>query len=234
MIGDGEKYHYLAVTNLSALLQKISSNHKEDFYCLNCFNSYTTKNKLKEHEEICNNHDSCRIEMPKWVEKILKYNPGEKSLKAPFAIYLHLECLLKKEQSRENNDNDNNKKNNNIKKSDTEEKAIYELSSWAMFTRYSFDKKEKKLNYYRGRGCTETLCKKLKECAMKITNYKEKEMITLTKEENMSYKEHKCHICEERFCMDEDDESYTNRKKSLKIIVITQENLEELLTVNTI
>ena len=78
MINDGEKYHYIAVTNLSALLQKISSNHKEDFYCLNCFNSYTTKNKLKKHEEICNNHDSCRIEMPEWVEKILKHNPGEK------------------------------------------------------------------------------------------------------------------------------------------------------------
>ena len=31
MINDGEKYHYLAVINLSALLQKISSNHKEDF-----------------------------------------------------------------------------------------------------------------------------------------------------------------------------------------------------------
>ena len=28
--------------------------------------------------------------MPKWFEKILKYNPGEKSLKAPFAIYLDL------------------------------------------------------------------------------------------------------------------------------------------------
>ena len=97
MIGDGKKYHYLAVTNLSGLLQGNSSNHEGDFYCLNCFNSYTTKNKLKEHEEICNNHDSCRIEMPKWVEKILKYNPGEKSLKAPFAIYLDLECLLKKE-----------------------------------------------------------------------------------------------------------------------------------------
>ena len=26
--------------------------------------------------------------MPKWVEKILKYNPGKNSLKAPFAIYL--------------------------------------------------------------------------------------------------------------------------------------------------
>ena len=46
--------------------------------------------------------------MPKWVEKILKYNPGEKSLKAPFAIYSDLECLLKNEESRQNNDNNNN------------------------------------------------------------------------------------------------------------------------------
>ena len=34
--------------------------------------------------------------MPKRFEKILKYNHGEKSLKAPFAIYPDLECLLKK------------------------------------------------------------------------------------------------------------------------------------------
>ena len=96
MIGDGKKYHYLAVTNLSGLLQGNSSNHRGDFYCLNCFNSYTTKNKLKEHEEICNNHDSCHIEMPERVNKILKHNLGEKSLEAPFAIYLDLECILKR------------------------------------------------------------------------------------------------------------------------------------------
>ena len=141
MITDGKKWHYLAVTNLSALLQGNSSNHEGDFYCLNCFNSYTTKNKLKEHEEICNNHDSCRIEMPKWVEKILKYNPGEKSLKTPFAIYLDLECLLKKEQSCQNNP----------KKLYTEKKAKHEPSGWAMFTKYSFDKIEDKLDYYRGK-----------------------------------------------------------------------------------
>ena len=81
MINHGEKYHYLAATNLSALLQKISSNHKEDFYCLNCFNSYTTKNKLKEHEEICNNHDSCNVEMPDWVNKFIKHSKGEKIIK---------------------------------------------------------------------------------------------------------------------------------------------------------
>ena len=46
MISNGKKQHYLAVTNLSALLEGKSSNHYGDFYCLNCFNSYTTKNKL--------------------------------------------------------------------------------------------------------------------------------------------------------------------------------------------
>ena len=126
MIADCKKWHYLTITNLSALLQGNSSNHEGYFYCLNCFNSYITKNKLKEHEEICNNHDSCRIEMPKWVEKILKYNPGEKSLKAPFAIYLDLECLLKKEQCRKNNNDNNN--NNNPGKTYTEKKAKHEPS----------------------------------------------------------------------------------------------------------
>ena len=76
-----------------------------------------------------------------------------------------------------------------------------------MFTRCSFDKKENKLNYYRGKDCIEKLCKKLKERAMKIIDYEEKEMIPLSKEEKKSYKEEKaCHICE-------DDENYKNERK---------------------
>ena len=85
---------------------------------------------------------------------------------------------------------------------------------WAMFTRYSFNEKEYKLNYYRGKNCIEKFCKKLKERAMKIINYEKKEMIPLTKEENKSYKEQEaCHICEETFCMDKDDENYKNKRK---------------------
>ena len=72
MIANRKKYHYLTITNLSALLQGILSNHRGDFYCLNCFNSCTTKNKLKEHEEICNNHDSYHMEISKQAEKLLK------------------------------------------------------------------------------------------------------------------------------------------------------------------
>ena len=41
--------------------------------------------------------------MPDWANKTIKYNPGEKSLKAPFSFFLDLECILKKLQSIQNN-----------------------------------------------------------------------------------------------------------------------------------
>ena len=47
---DGKKYHYLAVRSLSALLRGITSINNRDFYCLNCFHSYLTLNKLNKHE----------------------------------------------------------------------------------------------------------------------------------------------------------------------------------------
>ena len=57
MITDGKKWHYLAVKSLSPLLRGTTSNHNGDFYCLNCFQSYSTKNKLKKHERVCNDYD---------------------------------------------------------------------------------------------------------------------------------------------------------------------------------
>ena len=38
-----------------------------------------------------------------FIEKTLKHNPGEKSLKALCVIYINLECILKKNQSSQNN-----------------------------------------------------------------------------------------------------------------------------------
>ena len=51
MISNGENWHYLVVKSLSRLLTGITSNHKEDFYCLNCFYSYRTKNKLEANKK---------------------------------------------------------------------------------------------------------------------------------------------------------------------------------------
>ena len=40
MISDGDRFLYLAIKNLSALLRGINSNHHGDFYCLNCLHSF--------------------------------------------------------------------------------------------------------------------------------------------------------------------------------------------------
>ena len=125
------------------MLRGITSNHNGDFYCLNCFHSYRTHNKLKKHEKVCNNNDYCHVDMPKEDEKILKYNHGEKSLKAPFTIYADLECLLKKEQSHQNNPEN----------SYTQRKAKHKPSGYSWSLICSFDETKNRYKIYRGRGC---------------------------------------------------------------------------------
>ena len=57
---------------------------------LNCFHSYSPKEKLKTHEKVCNDHDYFFVEMLNDENKMLKYNYGEKSLKVPAIIYADL------------------------------------------------------------------------------------------------------------------------------------------------
>ena len=78
---------------------------------------------------------------------------------------------------------------NNPEKSYTQKEASHEPSGWAMFKRCSFNKKENKLNYYRGKDCIEISCKKILKSAMEIIDYEKKEIIPLTHEENNFYNE---------------------------------------------
>ena len=96
MITNGKKWHYHAVKNLPRLLRGKTSNQNGDFYCLNCFHSYSTECKLTIHERVYNDHDYCHVEMPNEDNKRLEYNQGEKSLKVPFYIPMDMECILKK------------------------------------------------------------------------------------------------------------------------------------------
>ena len=88
---------------MAALLRGITSNHNGDFCNLNCFHSYSTKEKLKKYEKLCNDHGHCYVEMPDEDNKTLKYNHGENSLKAVATIYADWASLLEKMYSCENN-----------------------------------------------------------------------------------------------------------------------------------
>ena len=164
MITNGEKWHYLTVKILPGLLRRITCTHKEDFYCLNCFHSYRTRNKLEVHKKICESHDYCHVEMPTKDNNIIKYNQGEKSIKLPFAVYADLERLLEKMSTCQNNP---------IKSSTTEiNKHI--PSGYSVFTHCSFDQSKNKLDHYRGKDCVKKFCKDLREHATKIINYEKK------------------------------------------------------------
>ena len=62
MITNGEKWHYLTVRSLSALLKGITSNHDHHSFCLNCFHSYRTKEALEKHMKVCEDNDYCYID----------------------------------------------------------------------------------------------------------------------------------------------------------------------------
>ena len=175
MISDGQKWHYLVVKNLSKLLKGITCNHKEDFYCLNCFHSYRTENKLETHKKICENHDYCHVEMPTKNNNIIKYNHGEKSMKLPFVIYADLECLLEKMITCINNPNE----------SSTTKINKYTPLGYSIFTHCPFDKSKNKLNYYRGKDYMKKFSKDLREHASKIIDYEKKKMFPLTTEEKI-------------------------------------------------
>ena len=96
-------------------------------------------------------------------------------------------------------------------------------SGYSLCTNCSFDATKNKLNCYRGKDCMKRFCNDLREHALKITEYDKNEMILLTYKENKSYEKQKvCYICKKGFSTD---------VLHKKIIVITQENIEELLIV---
>ena len=92
-----------------------------------------------------------------------------------------MECLLIKKQSCQNNPND----------SYAERKAIYEPCGYALDLVGSFDSKQNKHSFYRGKDCIKRFCSELKELGTKIVNYEQKEMKPLADDENMFYEKQK-------------------------------------------
>ena len=154
LITDGKKWHYLAVKKLSALFRGITVNNNGDFYCLNCFQSYTSENKLKKNKNVCENHNYCYVEMPEEDKKILKYNHGEKSMKVPFTVYADLESSLEKMYIF----------HNNPEKSSITKMNKHTPSGYSLFTHCSFDTTKNKRDYYSGKNCMKNLSRLKRTC----------------------------------------------------------------------
>ena len=103
--------------------------------------------------------------MPNECNKILRYNHGEKPMKAPFIIYANLECLLEKMHSCRNNPE---------KILYRQKKTKHTSSAYSLFTNCSFHSTKNKLDCYKGKDCMERFWEDLKEHVMNINYYEKK------------------------------------------------------------
>ena len=85
--------------------------------------------------------------------KILKYNHGEKSRKAPFFIYADLESLLEKMSTCYDSP----------EKPPTTKINKHTPSGYSLFTHCSFDETKSKIDYYRGKNRMKKFCVDLKK-----------------------------------------------------------------------
>ena len=172
-----EKWHYLAIKILSAMLRGITCKHWGDFYYLNCLQSFATEKILESHKKVCENKGFCNVKMPFEDTKILEFNKYKKSSKGPCIIFADFECIIEK----------NDGCRNNPEKSSTAKVSEHISSGFSMSTILSFRSIENKHNVYRNKDCMIKFCEFLREHAMAVINFKKKKIKLVTKEQQESY-----------------------------------------------
>ena len=202
MITDKHRWHYITIKSISGLFRGIKSNNHGDFYCLNCFHSYRTEDKLKTHELVCNDHHHGKINLPTEDNKILMNSQRRYSLKMAHAIYVDIECLLVKHLTCSNNTN----------KSFLQTISTHVPSGYSISVLNEF--KANCCTYCRGEESMETLAKILLEIGKEISSKTKHDMIPLTDDENNQYENsEKCHICNKSFNTNKKSKYYHKFKK---------------------
>ena len=161
-----ERWHYLAVKKLSALLHGVNPKHKGDFYCLNCFQSFRTENKLKSNEKVCKNKDFCGIVMPSKKDNALVFNRYMKSDKMPYISFADIESFIKKLDGYANN----------LENSSTTKIGENIACGYSISTIWAFDHIENTHTLYRRKYCMKKFCESLREHARNIIDFEKKKM----------------------------------------------------------
>ena len=98
---------------------------------------------------------------------------------------------------------------------------MHEPSGYSLITCCSFNKSKNGQSYYREKDCMERFSKDLRNQAMKIMNYENKEIIPLTNDEEKSYGKQKvCYICKKKFYTDKNNEKEFKLKQKVRLYVL--------------
>ena len=188
-----EKTHYVLVKNESALIASQINNHKGSRHlCLNCFNSFKTKEALDIHKEYCYDNESVKITIPP-PGTYLRFKNFLHSEKAPFAIYADFESLIKPMDNCDPNPN----------KSYTKKYQKHEPISFSYYINSSIDGVYKPVlrKYTKTKeedmDAMDVFIKWLEEDIKAIANIEEKKIIFTEEDRKQFNKASDCWICGE-------------------------------------
>ena len=173
--------------SISRLMEGISSNSHDDFYCYECLHSFRTEIAIKNHVDLCKNNKLAKIELPNEENKFKKYNPGGKSLKMNTVIYADFESILVP--------------NNTYSKENASDGVIDKHIACG----YSINVVDNHSNrckqtYYRGDDAISRFCKEICAIAYERISFYKRQMIELTLEEQKEFEDATyCHICKKAF-----------------------------------
>ena len=97
---EATKYHYVVITDVNKFLRKnyLSNSgyrsYKKEFFCLSCFNSFSSNKVLNDHEE---NHCSSKPKReipPREGENKIRFTKHERKFKNELVGFLDFECIL--------------------------------------------------------------------------------------------------------------------------------------------
>lgn len=102
--------HFMLITNVNKYLSQKYYNgntkkcsYSEVFYCLNCFNHYTKKEQLKEHERICLTRKGVIEITPE--DETMRFKNYKHQHFQDYIAFLDFECLLSPEDLKNKCDN---------------------------------------------------------------------------------------------------------------------------------
>ena len=188
---DQEKKHYYLKKNMSRLLSKQLSKHKESVdICFSCLNAFPNENSLKIHKEICQSNEF--IEMPK-EGAFLKFENHIRSQKMPFVIYADFEFLVEPISRCQPNPNE----------CFTNQFQKHKPCGFCYHIKCSFDKKYTKTEAYRMKNDDEDITKifieMIEDDIVRIQSIPPKPIIP-TKNDWEDFKNAtKCWICQKEF-----------------------------------